>query len=299
MLMMDLGSRGLTFDANVIRPGRELDSFVEKYKVLSREELRRSLEVSRLQIAQLLSATVPCVGCRCSVDRLIDRLVETEYPTVYPLQISANGVLTISPDKIRSPATVAGLLNRSDELLNRLVENQPRNKKSSRCGLHSLDSFRSRPFSELWLDVWNCMNKRSKEEIAVVEADELQATLDGYLKKHKFCTDCRTKVEKAYSLLMNEPNKESGYVAAYAGIKKCVANKHIHLQIKADFIDTLIRKAEPELNGRWVVFFLFFAYVSCEKQENKIIARLRDEISLYVCTMLDFTIFNVDFLNFR
>lgn len=52
---------------------------------------------------------------------------------------------------------------------------------------------------------------------------------------------------------MNEtnPGKENGYVASlYADIKKCPAKKHIHLQTKADFIDNLIRKAEPELNGR-------------------------------------------------
>lgn len=192
--MMDLGARGLTFDQNVVK-GPELASFeTNKYKLLSREELKKSLEVGRQQFAQLLSATVPCVGCRCSVDRLFDRLMETGYPTVFPLVITVAGVLTISPDKMRSPVTVAGLLSRSDQRLNALVENQPRSKKSSRCSLHTLDSFRSRPFSEQWQDVWDCMSKRSKEEVSVVEADELQATLDGYLKKHKFCTDCRTKV---------------------------------------------------------------------------------------------------------
>lgn len=61
------------------------------------------------------------------------------------------------------------------------------------------------------------------------------------------------KVDKAYGLLVNEsnPTKEKGYVAAlYSNIKKCIADKHIHLQTKADFIDSLIKRAEPELNGR-------------------------------------------------
>lgn len=62
-----------------------------------------------------------------------------------------------------------------------------------------------------------------------------------------------SQVEKAYALLVNESNpaKEKGYVAAlYSNIKKCIADKHIHLQTKADFIDSLIKRAEPELNGR-------------------------------------------------
>lgn len=59
-------------------------------------------------------------------------------------------------------------------------------------------------------------------------------------------------MEKAYALLLNESNpvKEKGYVAAlYSNIKRCL-DKHIHLQTKADFIDSLIKRAEPELNGR-------------------------------------------------
>lgn len=268
--MMDLGNRGLTFDLNVVK-GRELETFIEKYKLLTRDELKASLQVTRVQFQNVLSVTVPCVGCRRSVDRLFDQLMDTIYPTMYPIVITSNGVVTISQDKIQSPAKVCALLFRTDDLLNELVEMQPRNKKSSRCCLHSLDSFRSRAFAEVWPDVWDCMSENCRREIAVVEADELHTTLDSYLKKHKFCTDCRTKVEKAYTLLVSEsnPSKEPGYVASlYAGItKKCIANKHIHLQTDLDYIDTLIRKAEPELNGRLVnsssfLFCFFFLIIT-------------------------------------
>lgn len=45
------------------------------------------------------------------------------------------------------------------------------------------------------------------------------------------------------------PKKEPGYSEElYAGIKRCL-NKHIQLPCKVDFIDTLIRRAEPELVG--------------------------------------------------
>uniref|UniRef100_A0A336M6I1 CSON011764 protein n=1 Tax=Culicoides sonorensis TaxID=179676 RepID=A0A336M6I1_CULSO len=251
MFMMDLGSKGLTFDKN--RPSeRDQEAFENKYKLLSREELRLSLQVTRQEFTQALSISVPCVGCRRSVERLLEQLMDTEYPTVYPIVIHSNGIISISAEKIKSPASVSSILFESDKLLNELLEHQPRNKKSSRCGLHSLDSFRSRPFSEMWRDVWLSMNKRCKEEISIIEADELNSTLENYLKKHKFCSECRTKVEKAYGLLVNEENhkKEQGYVASlYSGIKRCVSKKHIHLLIKNDYIDNLIKKAEPELNG--------------------------------------------------
>lgn len=61
-------------------------------------------------------------------------------------------------------------------------------------------------------------------------------------------------MEKAYTLLMNEanPSKEKGYVnAIYHGIKRCLKDKHIHLPTKADYIDELIKRAEPELIGRY------------------------------------------------
>jgi hypothetical protein len=66
-------------------------------------------------------------------------------------------------------------------------------------------------------------------------------------------------VEKAYSLLVNEsnPSKEKGYVASlYSGIKRCLTDKHIHLQTKIEYIDGLIKRAEPELNGRYVSLLL-------------------------------------------
>lgn len=111
-----------------------------------------------------------------------------------PLIITKKGVLTINDEKLKSPQIICTLLHKHQSLLNSLLENQSRSKKSSRCCLHSLDSFRTKPFSEIWLDVWNSMKETCRNEVTIVEAQELQNTLDGYLKKHKFCQECRTKV---------------------------------------------------------------------------------------------------------
>lgn len=57
---------------------------------------------------------------------------------------------------------------------------------------------------------------------------------------------------RAYTLLVEDPDpcKEKGYIPAlYSGIKRCLPEKHIHLQCKTDYIAGLITRAEPELLG--------------------------------------------------
>uniref|UniRef100_A0A1L8DD53 Gametogenetin-binding protein 2-like n=1 Tax=Nyssomyia neivai TaxID=330878 RepID=A0A1L8DD53_9DIPT len=251
MMLMDLNTKGLVFDHPTVR-GRDLEEFLRKYAILTEDEFKKSLQVSCEEFTSVLSQSVPCVGCRRNVERLYMQMRQCEFPTLDPLVITASGVLTVSDEKTAIPVAICTLLHNHNVLLNNLIDNMPRSKKSSRCGLHSLDTFRSRPFSELWRDVWNCMKQRCREEVVIIDSQELQDTLDGYLKKHKFCQDCRTKVEKAYAFLIgeNSPPKEKGFVAAlYAGIKRCPDEKHIHLPTKADYIDGLIKRAEPELNG--------------------------------------------------
>lgn len=77
------------------------------------------------------------------------------------------------------------------------------------------------------------------------------------------------QVLRAYSLLVEEPDpsKEKGYVAAlYSGIKRCLPDKHLHLQTKTDYINKLITRAEPELLGRYdlyvhICFFVFCVFI--------------------------------------
>lgn len=73
-------------------------------------------------------------------------------------------------------------------------------------------------------------------------------------KFDRFCGECRNKVLLASSLLTSEPDpaKEKGYVPIlYAGIRRCVADRHIHLPILIDYIDAIISRAQPELLGRY------------------------------------------------
>lgn len=192
-MLMDLNSKGLAIDNPPAR-GKELDEFTRKYNILSPDELKTSLEVKSADLIPIISQTVQCVGCRRSVERLFYQLMLSGHHTLDPLVIKTNGILTIAEDKMKVPRFVCTLLRRHNSTLSALLDNQTKNKKNSRCTLHSLDSFRSRPFSETWREIWGSMKQRCREELSVIETKELLEILENYLRKHKFCQDCRTKV---------------------------------------------------------------------------------------------------------
>lgn len=251
MMLMDLNSKGLCIDSPHIR-GKELEEFTRKFNLLTSDELRTSLEINSNTFVSVLNQCVQCVGCRRRVERLFYQLTLSGHPTLDPLVLKNSCVLSLTEEKMKTPQALGTLLYRHHEILNNLLESKLRNK--TRCVLHSLDAFRSKPFSETWREVWSSMKHNCRDELAVIETKELHEVLENYLKKHKFCNGCRTKIEKAYKILVGETTaKEKGYVAAlYANIKKCHPDKHIHVFTnKIDFLDALIRRAEPEVNGSY------------------------------------------------
>ncbi|XP_017471648.1 PREDICTED: gametogenetin-binding protein 2-like [Rhagoletis zephyria] len=250
MMLMDLSSKGLCIDSPQIR-GRELEIFTRKYKLLSPEELRQSLEIDSVTFVSLLNQCVPCVGCRRRVERLFYQLTLSGHPTLDPLVLKDTCVLTIREERVWAPQALGTLLYRHHEVLSNLLDNKLRNK--TRCVLHSLDAFRTRPFSEVWREVWFSMKYNCRDELATIETKELHEVLENYLKKHKFCQGCRNKIEKAYQILVNETTCKEGFDAAlYASIKRPQTEKHIQiLTKKVDFLDALIRRAEPEVNGSY------------------------------------------------
>ncbi|XP_018327336.1 gametogenetin-binding protein 2-like isoform X2 [Agrilus planipennis] len=250
-MVMDLRSMGLACDNHQVK-SKELEEFNRKMNILTKEELASALQVTRSDMLHVLNQVVPCVGCRRSVERLYYHFFKNGHPTLDPIVVRPDGFITIHEDK-QTPQVLCGLFHGHSARLNSLVDNQiRRNKKSPRCILHSLDSQRSRPITPTWRDVWDCMKPECKRDSCIIEASTLHTTLETYLRKHRFCGECRTKVLKAYTLLVEDPEpcKEKGYVAGlYSGIKRCLPDKHIHLQTKTDYITKLIGRAEPELLG--------------------------------------------------
>lgn len=251
MMLMDLNSKGLCIDSPTIR-GKELEEFTRKYNLLTDAELRESLEIDSATFLSILNQCVQCVGCRRRVERLFNQLALSGHATLDPLVLRSTKILTINEERLKTPQSLGTILYRHHDVLNNLLDSKLRNK--TRCLLHSLDAFRAKPFSETWREVWSSMKHTCRNELAVIETKELQEVLENYLKKHKFCQGCRTKIEKAYKILVGENTaKEKGFVASlYANFEKCHRDKHIHVYTnRVDFLDELIRRAEPEVNGSY------------------------------------------------
>lgn len=97
------------------------------------------------------------------------------------------------------------------------------------------------------------MAQSCREQLTLVENETLEKAVENYLRKHRFCGECRTKVLLASNLLMTEiePTKEKGYVPAlYAGIKRCISDGHLHLPTDTEYIKTLMDKSQADSLGR-------------------------------------------------
>lgn len=251
-MIMDISDLGVICDRPPIE-GKQLEEFMKKYNMLTKEEIKASFEVTCKDLLAILVQAEPCVGCRRSVERLFYDLMKSGHPALDPLLITADGLLSIKKEVLESPQQLCTILQGHSARLNNLVENQPRNRKSRRCVMHSLEIQRMRPPQNAWKEAWESMSLPCQQELALIETDTLDDTLDTYLRKHRFCGECRNKVLLASSLLTREPDpaKEKGYVEVlYSGIKRCINEHHVHLPAIREYIGTLIGRAQPEVMGR-------------------------------------------------
>lgn len=252
-MIMDISSLGAICDNPLIN-GKQLEEFTKKFALLTTEEIKASFEVTCKHIIDILNEAEPCVGCRRSVERLFYDLMKSGHPALDPLVITPNGMLSIKDDVLKSPQQLCTLLHGHSTRLNNLMEKQQRNRKSRRCVLHTLEIQRLPPIWNSWREVWDCMELPCRQELTLIETDTLDEALDTYLRKHRFCAECRNKVLLASSLLTREPEptKEKGYVAVlYSGIKRCIADHHVHLPPITEYMTTLLSRAQPwALMGR-------------------------------------------------
>ena len=74
------------------------------------------------------------------------------------------------------------------------------------------------------MDIWEALSQECREELVRLQQDGLVETVETYLRKHKFCTECRAQVMRAYDLLVGEVDcsEEKEYCpAVYEGLKWC------------------------------------------------------------------------------
>uniref|UniRef100_T1II31 Gametogenetin-binding protein 2 n=1 Tax=Strigamia maritima TaxID=126957 RepID=T1II31_STRMM len=236
-----------SFDQHPLK-NKELMQFDVKFSLLSKEEIVDALTVTGKELFNTLAQTVFCVGCRRSVERLFNQLCESGYPAVQPLVVTVDGILTVNENFLTESRSLCEIFHSLGTKLNSLIEAIPKNKKNRRCLLHSLESQRSKPVGN-WLEIWDLMSKECREQVVLVEPDVLLDTLESYLRKHRFCGECKSKVMRAYNILIGklDGTKEKGYAShLYKGIRCCPSEKNIHVLGEANFISSLITRAEPE-----------------------------------------------------
>ncbi|KAI0208700.1 Gametogenetin-binding protein 2 [Lamellibrachia satsuma] len=230
---------------------KELDRFMQRFCALSNDEVAVALMVTNKEIFSLLFQMVPCVGCRRSVERLFQELVDSGRPALEPLVFTGGSVLSLKREYLFEPKAIFALFYVHGSKINTVMDSIPKSKKNKRCALHSLDSHKSKSMGS-WMDIWEVLSHECREEVVLVDSDDLIDTLDKYLKKHRFCTECKSKVLRAYSILMGDldSSKEKGYCPSlYDGLRCCPGERHLHIECETDFVAHLIARAEPDMSG--------------------------------------------------
>lgn len=230
----------------------QLKQFIQRHSLLKQQDLNIAMIVNSSEVFSALSQLIPCVGCRRSVERLFSQLVESGNPALEPLTVGPKGVLSITRSCTSDAKKLYALFYGHGSNLNDMIDAIPKSKKNKRCQLHSLDTQKPKPLGGCWMDVWELMSQECRDEVVLIDSSCLLETLETYLRKHRFCTDCKNKVLRAYNILTGELDcsKEKGYCAAlYEGLRCCPHERHIHVCCETDFIAHLLGRAEPEFAG--------------------------------------------------
>ncbi|XP_020505640.2 gametogenetin-binding protein 2 isoform X2 [Labrus bergylta] len=250
-MVMEFSDSVMDVDSNDINVSH-WKQFSEYYSKLKQQDLNMALMVTSREVYAALSQPVPCVGCRRSVERLFSHLVESGNPALEPLTVKPRGMLSVTKTCLSDVKKLYNLFYVHGSKLNDMIDAIPKSKKNKRCQLHSLDTHKPKPLGGSWMDVWELMSQECRDEVVLIDSACLLETLETYLRKHRFCTDCKNKVLRAYNILVGELDcsKEKGYCAAlYEGLCCCPHERHIHVCCETDFIAHLLGRAEPEFAG--------------------------------------------------
>ncbi|XP_067113325.1 gametogenetin-binding protein 2 isoform X1 [Osmerus mordax] len=250
-MVMEFSDSVMNLDSHQINSS-QMKQFVQYHSMLKQQELNVAMMVTSREVFSALTQLVPCVGCRRSVERLFSQLVESGNPALEPLTVKPTGVLSATKGCVSDARKLFTLFYVHGSKLNGMIDAIPKSKKNKRCQLHSLDTHKPKPLGGSWMDVWELMSQECRDEVVLIDSACLLETLETYLRKHRFCTDCKNKVLRAYNILVGELDcsKEKGYCAAlYEGLRCCPHERHVHVCCETDFIAHLLGRAEPEFAG--------------------------------------------------
>ena len=249
------------------------EHFLKKYSSFSEEELKDACAVQSKALFVSLPQFIHCVGCRRSVEHFFQQIQKLNHSVYESLYVTNSGALSISTNYILNPKRLYHLFYYVRPKLYDLLDSLMNSKKNKRCVFHSLKMQKSsdippdnKPGLPKWcncsiMDVWDRMCPECQEEIATLECKHVTETIDNYLKKHRFCSECKAKVLKAYRILTGEADAktEIGYCSAiYEGLHCCnvkseksegVKSRHIHVCPERSYIVHMLTQADTEMIG--------------------------------------------------
>ncbi|KAG8223922.1 hypothetical protein J437_LFUL003729, partial [Ladona fulva] len=111
-MVMDLEDPYLESEKPMVRK-KEMDNFLRKFNLLTPEEQKAAFQVNRKDLLTILGQTVPCVGCRRSVERLFFELVKSGQgkAALDPVVITTDGMLTLDQEYLQIPQLLCSLLH--------------------------------------------------------------------------------------------------------------------------------------------------------------------------------------------
>jgi len=248
-------------------------NFLRNYRSLDKDEVIACLKATPEEVITTLKHMVTCVGCRRSVEALYESLILSGHSALEPLSIDEDGAVCINKEHGNMEDILANLFCCQVRRLTKelVVSQEMKSGKGGRCAQHSLGVKKHEKKNKLfnlenWFDIWDCMVTECKEEVVLIPCTLLRQTLDNYLKKNRFCCDCKSMVNRAYTLLVKDgkepliaiggkcPNNSphlnnDGTENLYGGINVCTTELHIHVKCDTEFIRKLFLPLEAEFSN--------------------------------------------------
>nr|XP_039259146.1 gametogenetin-binding protein 2-like isoform X1 [Styela clava] len=250
----------------------DLRTFIENYNILNVEEVKQACMMNGRDLTTFLSHMVPCVGCRRSVEQMFHQLADQGHPALDPLIVTSRGGMSIKRHVSSNPTALYKLFYHDVVHMHGLIKNILKSKKNKRCFIHSLEMQKPRLGRALamspnngqacsnlsslppatsniappitpyygngsWMDIWNDLSNECKEEVVILDCEGILDLMEEYLKRHRFCKDCKSKVARAFGILVDEidPKKETGYCSAlYVGLRFCGPKSKLALEREAE-----------------------------------------------------------------
>ena len=208
------------------------EEFMKNYSLLiikeQEKDINPKIKFKTIDLLNSIQQQVTCIGCKTSVEKYFKQISTTENInySLNPFNINLKDGYIYLSKYYSNPKSLYNLFYSSCSKLDKILV--AKTKTNRRCFLHSLDStYKKIKNINDWINVWELMDDECRNSILNVNKDDLIITINNYLKKHRFCPECKENVQVAFYILIGDydSNKEKGYCAHLFDNFKIINNK--------------------------------------------------------------------------